>query len=53
MLFMVAVGLLFIVVAIILGLPLVSAVASLLPGLKPGLHGAFWFLLKVGLYIYL
>jgi hypothetical protein len=21
--------------------------------LKPGLHGAFWFLLKVGLYIYL
>ena len=27
--------------------------ARMLPGLKPGLHGAFWFLLKVGLYIYL
>jgi NADH-quinone oxidoreductase subunit H len=52
-LFMVAVGLLFFVVAIILAAPLVPAVANLLPGLKPGLHGAFWFLLKVGMYIYL
>jgi len=52
-LFMMAVGLLFFVVAIILAVPLVPAVANLLPGLKPGLHGAFWFLLKVGLYIYL
>jgi NADH dehydrogenase len=24
----------------------------MVPGLKPGLHGAFWFLLKVGLYLY-
>jgi NADH-quinone oxidoreductase subunit H len=52
-LFMLAVGLLFVVVAIILAVPLIPAVANLLPGLKPGLHGAFWFLLKVGLYIYL
>jgi NADH-quinone oxidoreductase subunit H len=51
-LFMVAVGLLLIVVAIILALPLVPAVNEMVPGLKEGLHGAFWFLLKVGLYIY-
>ncbi|HXC31102.1 MAG TPA: complex I subunit 1 family protein [Verrucomicrobiae bacterium] len=51
--FMVAVGLLLIVAAIVLALPLVPAVNNMLPGLKPGLHGAFWFLLKVGLYIYL
>ena len=51
--FMVAVGLLFIVLAGILAAPLSSSVNSMLPGLKPGLHGAFWFLLKVGLYIYL
>jgi NADH-quinone oxidoreductase subunit H len=52
-LFMVAVGLMMFVVAIILAAPLVPAVSNMLPGLKPGLHGAFWFLLKVGLYIYL
>jgi hypothetical protein len=52
-LFMVAVGLLMILAAIILAAPLIPAVSNLLPGLKPGLHGAFWFLLKVGLYIYL
>src|SRR5580704_1393538 len=52
-LFMVAVGLLMILAAIILAAPLIPPVANLLPGLKPGLHGAFWFLLKVGLYIYL
>ncbi len=52
-LFMVAVGLMMFVVALVLFLPLVPAVANMLPGLKPGLHGAFWFLLKVGLYIYL
>src|SRR5579864_7361830 len=51
-LFMVAVGLLLIVVAIILALPIVPAVSEMVPGLKEGLHGAFWFLLKVGLYIY-
>ncbi len=52
-LFMVAVGLLMLVAAIILAAPLIPAVNNMLPGLKPGLHGAFWFLLKVGLYIYL
>jgi NADH-quinone oxidoreductase subunit H len=52
-LFMVAVGLLMFLAGIILAAPLVPAVANMLPGLKPGLHGAFWFILKVGLYIYL
>jgi NADH-quinone oxidoreductase subunit H len=52
-LFMVAVGLMMIVVAIILFAPLITPVANMLPGLKPGLHGAFWFLLKVGAYVYL
>src|SRR5579872_6316691 len=52
-LFMLVLGLLMIVAAIILAVPLIPAVGTMLPGLKPGLHGAFWFLLKVGLYIYL
>jgi NADH-quinone oxidoreductase subunit H len=51
--FMVAVGLLMFVVGAILALPLVGRVNELVPGLKPGLHGAFWFLLKVFSYIYL
>jgi NADH-quinone oxidoreductase subunit H len=51
--FMVAVGLLMLFLALVLALPLVPAVNNMLPALKPGLHGAFWFLLKVGLYIYL
>jgi len=51
--FMVVLGLLIIGVGGILALPFSSRVATLLPGLKPGLHGAFWFLLKDGLYIYL
>ena len=40
-------------VAAILAAPLVGSINAMLPGLKPGLHGAFWFLLKVGMYIYL
>ena len=51
--FMAAVGMLMILAAVILAVPLVPRVDSLVPGLKPGLHGAFWFLLKVGLYLYL
>jgi len=51
--FMVAVGLGIFLVGAILAAPLAPSVNSMLPGLKPGLHGAFWFLLKVGLYIYL
>ena len=38
--------------AFILAVPLIPAVSAAAPGLKPGLHGAFWFLLKVGLYLY-
>jgi NADH-quinone oxidoreductase subunit H len=51
--FMIVLGLLILGVGGILALPLSSSVAAMLPGLKPGLHGAFWFLLKDGLYIYL
>ena len=48
-----AIGGLIVLVAIILGAPLVAPAESMLASAKPGLHGAFWFLLKVGLYIYL
>jgi len=49
-LFMVAVAGLCFVVALVLLAPVV------LPGAKPfyaGIHGSFWFLLKVGIYLYL
>ncbi|MBZ5660587.1 MAG: NADH-quinone oxidoreductase subunit H [Acidobacteriia bacterium] len=52
-LFMMVLGLAFFGVALILAAPLIGRVNDMLPGLKPGLHGAFWFLLKVGSYIYL
>jgi NADH-quinone oxidoreductase subunit H len=52
-LFMIGVGLAFLGLAGILAAPLSASVNAMLPGLKPGLHGAFWFLSKVGLYIYL
>jgi NADH-quinone oxidoreductase subunit H len=51
-LFMMVVGLGLLLVAVVLALPLTSMVSNMVPGLKPGLHGAFWFLLKVGLYLY-
>ena len=51
--FMIAVGLLFVLVAIILLAPIVAPAGSLVASMMPGLHGAFWFLLKVGMYIYL
>ena len=51
--FMVVLGLGMFLAALILAAPLAGKVNGMLPGLKPGLHGAFWFLLKVGLYIYL
>jgi NADH-quinone oxidoreductase subunit H len=51
--FMIVLGLLILGVGGILALPMSSSVAAMLPGLKPGFHGAFWFLLKDGLYIYL
>ena len=52
-LFMMVVGLGMLLVAVVLALPLTSMVDNTLPGLRAGLHGAFWFLLKVGLYLYL
>jgi NADH-quinone oxidoreductase subunit H len=51
--FMVAVGVIFFLVAVILAAPLLAPRGSLVASAMPGLHGAFWFLLKVGLYIYL
>jgi NADH-quinone oxidoreductase subunit H len=50
--FMVAVGLLCGLLALILLVPLVAPSGSLLASAKPGLHGAFWFLFKVSAYIY-
>src|ERR1019366_3025423 len=51
--FMVVLGFAFIGVAGILAAPLLAPTGSLVASAMPGLHGAFWFLLKVGLYIYL
>ena len=50
--FMVAVGLLCGLLALILLVPLVAPSGGLLASAKPGLHGAFWFLFKVSAYIY-
>jgi NADH-quinone oxidoreductase subunit H len=51
--FLAAVGGLFILVAGILAAPLLAPAGSIVSSAKAGLHGAFWFLLKVGLYLYL
>jgi NADH-quinone oxidoreductase subunit H len=48
-----AVGAMFILVAGILAAPLLAPAGSMLASAKAGLHGAFWFLLKVVLYLYL
>jgi NADH-quinone oxidoreductase subunit H len=48
-----AVGVLFILAAGILAAPLLAPAGSIVASAKAGLHGAFWFLLKVGLYLYL
>ena len=50
--FMAAVGLLCIVLAGVLAMPLAAPTGSFLASSKAGIHGAFWFLLKVGVYIY-
>jgi NADH-quinone oxidoreductase subunit H len=50
--FMVAVGLLCGLLALILVAPIVAPAGSMLASAKPGLHGAFWFLFKVAAYIY-
>src|SRR2546426_3740038 len=51
-LFMVAVGGLCLLLAVALALPQFAAAGSFLAGLKPAVHGGFWFLLKVFLYLY-
>jgi NADH-quinone oxidoreductase subunit H len=51
--FMVAVAGLCFLLAVALGLPLFAPAGSIFVAMKPGVHGAFWFLLKVGLYLYL
>jgi NADH-quinone oxidoreductase subunit H len=51
--FMMVLGLAFFGVAGILAAPVLAPAGSLVASAMPGLHGAFWFLLKVGLYIYL
>jgi NADH-quinone oxidoreductase subunit H len=51
--FMVAVAGLCFLLAVALGLPLFAHAGSVFVAMKPGVHGAFWFLLKVGLYLYL
>jgi NADH-quinone oxidoreductase subunit H len=48
-----AVGAMIILVALILAAPLLAPAGSFVASMKAGLHGAFWFLLKVGMYIYL
>jgi NADH-quinone oxidoreductase subunit H len=48
-----AIGALIILVALILAAPILAPAGSFVASMKAGLHGAFWFLLKVGLYIYL
>src|SRR5579859_5735768 len=50
--FMAAVGVLCIVVALVLIMPLAVPRDSFLATSKPGIHGAFWFLFKVAAYIY-
>ncbi len=50
--FMAAVGVLCIVVALVLIMPMAMPAGSLLASSKAGIHGAFWFLFKVGVYIY-
>src|SRR3989442_15694797 len=51
-LFMGAVGGLCLLLAVALALPQFAAAGSFLAGLKPAVHGGFWFLLKVFLYLY-
>src|ERR1700676_1793561 len=51
--FLAAVGAMITLVALILAAPLLAPAGSFVASMKAGLQGAFWFLLKVGLYIYL
>jgi NADH-quinone oxidoreductase subunit H len=49
---MVAVAGLCFILAAVVALPQFAPVGSLLGSLKPGIHGAFWFIAKVGAYLY-
>jgi NADH-quinone oxidoreductase subunit H len=51
--FMVAVAGLCFLMAVVLALPQFAPAGSAFVAMKPGVHGAFWFLLKVGIYLYL
>jgi NADH-quinone oxidoreductase subunit H len=50
---MVAVAGLCFAIAVVLAAPLFAPAGSVIAAMKPGLHGAFWFLFKVGIYLYL
>jgi NADH-quinone oxidoreductase subunit H len=50
--FMVVVGLLCAGLALLFAAPVLVPADAALAGAKPGLHGAFWFLSKVGAYLY-
>jgi NADH-quinone oxidoreductase subunit H len=50
--FMAVVGLLCVGIALLLAGPVAAPAGSLLAAAKPGVHGGFWFLFKVGGYIY-
>jgi NADH-quinone oxidoreductase subunit H len=50
--FMVGVAGLCVVLAVALALPQFAPAGSLLASMKPGIHGAFWFLAKVAAYLY-
>ncbi len=49
---MVAIAGLCILLAVALAAPLFAPAGSVVASMKPGLHGAFWFLLKVAIYLY-
>jgi NADH-quinone oxidoreductase subunit H len=50
--FMAVVGLLCGGLGLLLAAPAAAPEGSVLVTIQPGLHGAFWFLLKVGIYLY-
>ena len=50
--FMAVVGLLCVGLALLLAGPVAAPAGTLLAAAKPGVHGGFWFLFKVGAYIY-
>lgn len=50
--FMIAVAGLCFVLAVALAAPIFAPAGSIIAAAKPGIHGAFWFLLKVAIYLY-